>query len=275
MSDPDLNHVREALKKAEFLVVQDIFMSETAKYAHVVLPGVSFAEKDGTYTNTERRIQMIRKAIEPLGNARPDWEILTELLNRFGIKSSYTHPSEIMDEIALFTPIYGGISYDRIKDVGLQWPCPSPDHPGTKILHVEKFTRGLGKFHPCEHIDPAELPDDKYPFILSTGRVLFHYHTIMSRKSASINEYYPGPLLELSTDDAKELSIEEGRTVRASTRRGSVEVKAHITDRVKKGRIFLSFHFNEAPANMLTIAALDPESKIPEFKVCAAKLEKI
>ncbi len=275
MSDPDLNHVREALKKAEFLVVQDIFMSETANYAHVVLPGVSFAEKDGTFTNTERRVQRVRKAIEPLGDSKPDWEILTELLNRFGIRSSYTHPSEIMDEIALLTPIYGGISYDRIEDVGLQWPCPSPDHPGTKILHVGKFTRGLGKFHPCEHIDPAELPDKEYPLILMTGRVLYHYHTIISRKSASIDEYYPNALLEVSLADAKELGIEDGEVVRVSTRRGSVEVKAHITDRVKKGRIFLAFHFNEAPANMLTIAALDPEAKIPEFKVCAAKLEKI
>ena len=275
LSDPDLRHVEAALKRLDFLVVQDIFLTETAKLAHVVLPGVTFAEKDGTFTNTERRVQRIRQAINPIGEARPDWQIFCQLASRMGYEMDYQHPSQIMEEIAKLTPSYGGIYYDRLENGGLQWPCPDREHPGTRYLHKDRFTRGLGLFQAVEYIPPAETPDEDYPYLLSTGRVYYHYHTgSMSRRCQGLDEIYPKALAEINPSDAKELGVEDGAMVKVASRRGEVEVEAQLTERVPKGTIFMSFHFNEAAANVLTNPALDPVAKIPEYKVCAVRVEK-
>ncbi len=275
ISDPDLKHVEAALKKLDFLVVQDIFLTETAQLAHVVLPSVTFAEKDGTFTNTERRVQRIREAIDPIAEARPDWQIICQLASRMGYKMNYEHPSQIMEEIAKLTPSYGGIYYDRLEKEGLQWPCPNRDHPGTRYLHKDRFTRGLGLFQAVEYIPPAETPDEDYPYILSTGRVLYHYHAgSMSRRCQGLDEIYPESLAEINPSDAQELGVEDGEMVRIASRRGEVEVKAKVTERAPKGVVFMNFHFNEAAANILTNPALDPVGKIPEYKVCAVRMEK-
>ena len=275
LSDPDLKHVAAALNKLDLLVVQDIFLTETAQLAHVVLPAVTFAEKDGTFTNTERRVQRIRQGIDPIGEARPDWQIICQLASRMGYEMDYEHPSQIMDEIARVTPSYGGISYDRLENGGLQWPCPDREHPGTKYLHKDRFTRGLGLFQAVEYIPPAETPDEDYPYLLSTGRVYYHYHTgSMSHRCQGLEEIYPESLAEVNPWDARELGIEEGAMVKLASRRGEVKVKAAVTERVPKGVVFMNFHFNEAAANMLTNPALDPVAKIPELKVCAVRMEK-
>jgi len=275
ISDPDIQHVEAALSKLDFLVVQDIFLTETAQLADVVLPATTFAEKDGTFTNTERGVQRIRKAIEPIGESRPDWQIICELATRMGYEMSYEHPADIMTEIAKLTPIYGGILYDRLEDGGLQWPCPDREHPGTKYLHKDKFTRGRGLFHPIEYRPPAETPDEEYPFILTTGRVSYHWHTgSMSRRCQGLTEIYPEGLAEINPTDAENLAIQEGAKIKVSSRRGQVEVKAKLSEQSPRGVIFMSFHFNEAAANMLTNPALDPLGKIPEYKVCAVKVER-
>ncbi len=275
MSDPNLNHVREALDKVEFLVVQDIFLTETAKYADVVLPGVSFAEKDGTFTNTERRVQRVRKAIEPKGNRMQDWKIIEEILHRFGQETTYETPSEIMDEIATVSSIYAGISYDRIEDIGLQWPCTGENHPGTKILHAEKFTRGKGKIHTIKYLEPAELPDNEYPLILTTGRSLYHFHTgEMTRRVEGIHKRKPIERSQINTKDAQKLGIKEGDEIFIESRRGKISTVANVTDRIQEGVVFMTFHFKESAANILTNDALDPYAKIPEFKVCAIKVSK-
>ncbi|MFW6148726.1 MAG: formate dehydrogenase subunit alpha [Atribacterota bacterium] len=276
MSDPDLNHAREALKKTEFLVVSDMFMTETAKLADVVLPGVSFVEKDGTITNTERRVQRIRKAIKPIGDTKPEWQIISELSREMGYQMSYNCPSEIMEEIADLTPIYGGIFYSRLEKEGLQWPCPDASHPGTKYLHKGKFTRGKGKFFAVDFKQAAELPDKDYPLIFTTGRVLYHFHTgTVTRRSKGLSEIYPEALVEISPQDARELSIEDGEIIEVFSRRGKIRAKAQVTEKSDKGVVFMNFHFHEAAANLLTNAALDPVSKIPEYKFCAVKIEKI
>jgi len=277
LSEPDASHAQEALAKLEFLVVQDIFLSETAKLADVVLPAASFAEKDGTFTNTERRIQRVRKAVEPPGDCRPDWLITCQIARRMGARGfDFSHPGEIMDEIARLTPIYGGISYERLESGGLQWPCPTPEHPGTPILHTQQFTRGRGQFIPLEYKPPKELPDDEYPLILTTGRSLFHWHTgTVSRKVAGLNEFMGEGLVEISPADAKALGISDGETVKVSSRRGEITAKARVTGVSQPGVVFMTFHFAESPANMLTNPALDPVSKIPEYKVCAVRIEKL
>jgi len=276
LSDPDLKHVEAALRNLDFLVVQDIFLTETAALADVVLPAVTYAEKDGTFTNTERRVQRIRKAIEPIGQSRADWEIICQLATKMGYKMKYDHPSQIMDEIAKLTPSYGGISYDRLEKVGLQWPCPSREHPGTKVLHKDRFTRGLGLFQPVEYIAPSEVPDEEYPYLLTTGRVYYHYHTgSMTRRCQGLEEICPESLVEVNPADAEKLGIEDGSMIKVASRRGEVEVKAAVTERVPPGVIFMNFHFSEAAANVLTNPALDPVAKIPEFKVCAVKIEKV
>jgi len=276
MSDPDLNHAREALRKTEFLVVSDMFMTETAELADVVLPGVSFAEKDGTITNTERRVQRIRKAIEPIGKAKPEWQMICELAQKMGYQMSYNHPSEIMEEIAELTPIYGGMFYPRLEEKGLQWPCLDVNHPGTKYLHKGKFSRGKGKFFPVEFREAAELPDEEYPLIFTTGRVLYHFHTgTVTRRSKGLNEIYPEALVEISPQDAREMNIEDGEMIEVSSRRGKIQAKAKVTEKSGKGVVFMSFHFHEAAANLLTNAALDPVAKIPEYKVCAVKVKKV
>jgi len=275
MSDPDLNHAIEALKKVEFLVVSDIFMSETAELADVVLPGVTIAEKDGTITNTERRVQRIRKAVEPVGESKPEWQIICELAQKMGYKMNYSDPAEIMEEIASLTPIYGGMYYNRLDNGGLQWPCLDANHPGTKYLHKDKFSRGKGKFFAIEFKEAAELPDEEYPLLLTTGRVLYHFHTgTITRRSKGLNEIYPDALVEISPHDAGELKIKDGEFVEVTSRRGKIKAKAKVTEKSGKGVVFMSFHFREAAANLLTNAALDPIAKIPEYKVCAVKVKK-
>ncbi len=277
ISDPDINHVRKALENIEFLAVQDIFLTETAKYADVVLAGSSFAEKDGTYTNTERRCQRIRKAIECVGDSRADWEIVCEIAKRCGYEDmNYAHPSEIMDEIARVTPIYGGMSYDRLESWGLSWPCPDKEHPGTKFLHKGKFSKGKGTFMPCEYKPPAELTDKEYPFVLSTGRVYWHWHTgTMTRRTSTLDREVPEGYVEMHPEDTKKLNVCAGDFVKVTSRRGSIDIKVKETDQVVVGSVFIPFHFKEAAANVLTNPAFDPIAKIPEYKVCAVKVEKI
>jgi len=274
MSDPDQNHVRKALEHLDFLVVQDIFPTPTTEFAHVVLPAVSYAEKDGTFTSTERRVQRVRKAIEPVGQSRADWEILCDIAKRAGYDHmQYGSVAEILDEIAGVTPIYGGMSFDRIDQVGLQWPCPDKQHPGTPILHTSQFTRGLGAFSPVEYRPSQELPDDEYPFVLSTGRCYFHFHTgTMTRRSQLLHREERFPYVEISPKDARSLKIPDRSWVYVSTRRGEVKAMARVTEVAHDGVLFMPFHFEEGPANRLTINALDPVAKIPEYKVCAAKI---
>jgi formate dehydrogenase alpha subunit len=288
-SDPDLNHVREALGTAEFIVLQEIFYSETADYADVILPATSFVEKDGTFTNTERRIQRVRKAVPPPGEARADSWIVTELARRMIALGAaapaaeapwsgwdHTGASTVMAEIAALTPSYAGVSHERLDaGVPLQWPVPSFDHPGTPILHATRFTRGLGRFIPSEHLPPAELPDDEYPLILTTGRVLYHWHGAeMTRRSRGLTAAYPEALIEVSPTDARQGGIADGDLVRLASRRGEIVAKAQVTTRVGAGLVFATFHFPDSAANFLTNPALDPQAKIPEFKVCAVKLSR-
>lgn len=277
ISDPDSNHVRECLDKAEFLVVQDIFLTDTAEYADVVLPSASFAEKDGTFTSTERRIERIRKAVEPPGKAMADWQILCAAAQRAGYTGmKYKSPAEIMEEMARLTPIYGGITYERLEPYGLQWPCPTREHPGTPVLHKEKFTRGKGAFLPRPYIPPAEPTDEEYNFVLSTGRVYWHWHTrTMTNRTSTLERESPEPYVEMHCDDAKELGIRDGQLLKVSSRRGTITLKTELGHKVARGSLFIPFHFREAAANILTIAAVDPTAKIPEFKVCAVKVEKI
>lgn len=275
LSDPDINHVKEALEHLEFLVVQDLFLTETAMLADVVLPGASFAEKDGTFTNTERRVQRVRKAIDPIPG-KADWDVIAEILTRMGYPHHYSSASEIFDEIASVTPQYAGISYERLERGSLQWPCPTKEHPGTRYLHEGKFSRGLGKFTGVDFKPPAELPDAEYPFVLNTGRRLYHYHTgTMTRRAKGLNTIYSEEFLEINPADARKLGIQEGDMVKVSSRRGEILLKADVTDRVPPGMVFTSFHFSEAAVNFLTNTAKDPVCKIPELKVAAVKVEKV
>ncbi len=275
MSDPDITHVEACLRNLDLLIVQDIFMSETAAIADVVLPSACFAEKDGTFTNTDRRVQRIRKAVNAPGQAKADWEIIADLSTKMGYSMNYNSAKEIMSEINAVTPSYAGITYDRIEKEGIQWPCPNTDHPGTRFLHSGHFSRGLGLFHAVEYVPAAEQTDDEYPLILSTGRVLYHYHTgTMTRLSKGSEERCPESLVEINPFDAKNLGIEDGDTVKVTTRRGSLEAKSKITKRSDVGMIFMNFHFHEAAVNLLTNPVLDPIGKIPEYKVCAVRVEK-
>ena len=275
LSNADINHAEKALKSLDFLVVQDIFLTETAKLAHVVLPSACFAEKEGTFSNTERKVLRVRKAVEPPGEAKEDWWITAQIAKRMGYPMDYDGPQAIMKEINAVTPSYGGITYERLERGGLVWPCPTPDHPGTPILHVGRFTRGKGAFFAIDYQPPAELADAEYPFVLTTGRVHWHYHTgTMTRKGQALNRLYPEPLAEINAQDAKKLKIADGEYVRISSRRGSITIKAMVSNITARGVVFVPFHFYEAAANRLTISALDPVSKIPELKVCAVKVEK-
>ncbi len=274
LSDPNIHHVEEALKKLEFLVVQEMFLSETARFAQVILPGCSFAEKDGTFTNTERRVQRVRQAIKPLGESSPDWKIIIELSKKMNYPMNYTSPEEIMNEISSLTPIYGGINYARLETDELHWPCPDKSHPGTKILHQNKFSRGLGKFHRLEYKPPAEQTDEEYPLILTTGRILYHYHTgTMTRKVDGLNQIVPTGYAELNPREGKIYGLKDGTLANISSRRGSISTKIYLTERVAPGVVFIPFHFAETAANILTNDALDPEAKMPELKVCAVRLE--
>jgi formate dehydrogenase alpha subunit len=274
VSDPDLHHVEEALKNTEFLIVQDIFLTETAQLADVVLPAASFAEKDGTFSNTERRVQRVRKAIEPVGKAKADWVILMELMNKLGYAKTYANPAEIFAEISSVTPSYGGINYERLEQGSLQWPCPTVDHPGTMYLHKAAIARGKGLFRPTEYKPSNELPDADYPYILTTGRVLYHYHTrTMTGKVEGLNNMSPESFIEMNPVTAGNLGIKDGDKVIVSSRRGTITSKAVVTGKIKENVVFMPFHFAEGAANMLTNPALDPISKIPEYKVCAVNIE--
>lgn len=299
MSDADTNHIRACLTACHFIVLQELFESETAPYADVFLPGASFAEKDGTFTNTERRVQMVRQAIPTQGNAKPDWWITTEIAKRvITIQSSvtgdqpaesgrkidmnapwakwdYKNTAEILTEINALAPSYGGITHTRLESgEHLQWPCPTPEHPGTPILHTKGFARGKGRFMPVEYIPPAELPNAQYPMLLSTGRVLYHWHGgQMTRRVEGLMEVYSEALVEVNPEDAERLGLNGNNRVRVTSQRGSIEAKAWVTDRVPPGMVYANFHFPEASANELTLAELDPISKIPSYKVCAVKVE--
>jgi len=289
MSEPDTNHIRQAMEKYELVILQEIFPSETAPYADILLPGASFAEKNGTFTNTERRIQYVRKAVKSPGIARPDWWIISELAKKILEEGNrqvseavysgweYQDTAQIMDEIAALTPIYAGVTHKRLLEgESLQWPVKDKEHPGTPILHVGQFSRGKGLFNPVEHVPPAELPDKDYPMILSTGRVLYHWHGgQMTRRSKGLLEIYPEALIEVNDFDAEKIGLNGNKRVKVTSRRGTIEAEATVTDRVPPGMVYANFHFPEASANELTIAALDPVAKIPEYKVCAVKVEAI
>ena len=279
LSDPDASHVEDALKDLDLLIVQELFSTGTSDLATIILPAASFAEKEGTFTNTERRVQRVRKALEPIGQARADWEIVCDVARRMGADGfNFGSPGEVMDEIAQVVPQYLGISHARLDELpgGIQWPCPGPDHPGTAILHTETFHTfdGRAKFVPVEHRDVAEPTDAEYPLILSTGRTLYHFHTgTMTRKVSGLNDIQKEELVEVNPLDARRLDIDNGSVVRISSRRGSVTAKAKVTERSPPGTVFMTFHFAESPTNRLTIAALDPDSKIAETKVCAVRIE--
>ena len=287
MSDPDSNHVRKCFESAELIVLQEIFPSETSKLADVLLPGVSFAEKDGTFTNTERRIQKINQAIKSQGEARPDWQITADLAKAVfaaeGVEPvgpysgwDYTSPEEIMGELTALTPIYAGVNYGRLanKEV-LHWPVRSEDHPGTPILHVGQFSRGLGKFRVVDHIPADELPDEDFPLVLTTGRVLYHWHGAeMTRRVEGLVTLYPESVIELHPEDADRFGIQPDQKVRLSSRRGEMVARAKVTERILPGVVFGGFHYpGEQNVNNLTNTALDPTAKIPEYKVCAVSIE--
>ena len=279
-TDPDTHHVIKALKNLEFLVVDDLFLTETAKYADVVLPGRSYAEKEGTFSNTERRVQRIRKAVEIPGT-RADTDIFTDIMNRMGYPQPRLTPAEIMDEIASVTPSFAGISHKRLDSAevagrGLQWPCTGPDHPGTPILHVGKFTRGLGHYSTALYRASSELPDAEYPLMLTTGRVLYHYNACaMTDKTEGINEISGHSFIELNTKDAKRLGIADGDRVKVSSRRGVIDSVAHVSDKTNVGESWMPFHFQDGNCNWLTKAALDNICSTPEYKVCAVRVEKL
>jgi formate dehydrogenase alpha subunit len=276
ISDPDQGHARRALESLEFLAVQDIFLTETAAIADVVLPAACYAEKEGTFTSTERRVQRVRKAVEPPGEARADWEIMCALAERAGYGGMrYRGADEIMAEIASLTPIYGGISYDRLDHHGLQWPCPDSDHRGTPVLHRERFTRGPGRFSPVTYRPPAEQPDADFPFVLTTGRTYFHWHTgTMTRRTHLLDREERTSFVEIHPDDAGRLGVREGEDLLVESRRGEIRTKARVTSMVVPGVVFIPFHFAEGAANALTNNVLDPESAIPEFKVCAVRIRR-
>jgi len=276
LSDADVAHVEEALKNLEFLVVQDIFLTETAKLADVVLPASSYAERDGTYTNTERRVQITQPVVQAPGQARRDWEVICEIATAVGYPMAYASTAEISDEMRSLTPSYAGISHARL-DAGeqLHWPCPSEDHDGTPVLHSGKFAHGLGQFHPVEYKPAAEETDASFPIVLTTGRMLEHYHTgTMTRRSDGLNGLAPGPFVEVNGDDAKKIRVKDGDRVKVTSRRGSIVLPARVGSRVDAGVLFIPFHFWEAAANVLTNPASDPTAGIPEFKVCAVRMER-
>ena len=279
LSEANANHAIEAMERADFMVVQDIFLTETAKMADVVLPAASFAEKNGTFSNTERRVQRVRQAIAPRGEAKPDWQIVAAIAKKMGAEGfDYSTEEEIMAEISSLTPSYGGITYDRLENGGLQWPCPTQDHPGTPILHTEQFSTPTtkAKLMPLVFTDSAELPDDEYPLLLTTDRSLFHYHTgSMTRRVEGLDQLASEELLKINPKDAAALGLEDSEMVQVSSRRGKTQVKTRLTKICPPGLVSMTFHFAESPTNVLTNAALDPIAKIPETKVCAVRVEKV
>jgi predicted molibdopterin-dependent oxidoreductase YjgC len=280
MSEPDLNHTRRKIEQLEFLAVQDLFINETGAYADVFLPAASWAEKEGTFTNTDRRVQRVRKALEPRGESRPDWQIICRLAerieNRLGCRQTafwaYQSPAEVLEEMGRVVPEYAGVKYPRIETQGLQTPVWDDSYPGTPYLFAEAFPRGRGKFHPLEYVPAVELPDDEYPFILTTGRVLEHWHGGTLTRHSKLDELYPEARIEINPADAARLEVDDGQAVRVSSRRGTIVLRAWVSPRTTAGVVFIPMHFAEAAANLLTIDALDPLAKIPEYKACAVRI---
>jgi formate dehydrogenase alpha subunit len=280
MSEPNLNHTRHQMEKLEFLVAQDLFINESGAFADVFLPAASWAEKDGTFTNTDRRVQLVRQAIPPRGEARSDWELICDLAKRIEARLGratstywgYSHPSEVLEEMGSVVPEYAGVKYRRLEKEGLQTPVWDDEHPGTPFLFTDTFPRGRGKFHPLEYHPAVEMPDDEYPFILTTGRVLEHWHGGSMTRNSKLDDLYPEALVEVNPADAARLNIAEGQAVRVSSRRGSIALRAKVTHKTTMGVVFIPFHFAEAAANLLTIDALDPLAKIPEYKACAVRV---
>jgi formate dehydrogenase alpha subunit len=276
VSDPDIHHVDNALKKLDLLIVQDIFLTPTAKMADIVLPGTSFAEKDGTFSNTERRVLLVREAVPPKGDSRPDWQIIQDLSTKYGYPMHYESPEDIFQEIRSLTPSYAGITYPRLAAKGIQWPCPTEDHPGTQFLHKDRFSRGKGAFTPIDFKPPAEVVDKEYPMWLTTGRSFVHYHTgTMTRVSPTLHHELEEGYVEINPRDARKMDIKDGERVQVSSRRGTIQIKAKVKDTIHRGVVFIPFHFAESAANMLTNPAFDPTAKIPEFKACAVKVQKL
>ena len=278
LSEANSKHVVEALEKINFLVVQDIFLTESAEFADVVLPAACFAENDGTFTNTERRVQRVRKAVEAPGEAKPDWWITCEIAKRIGGEGfSFNSAEEIMQEIAELTPSYAGINYERLENGGLQWPCLDKNHQGTKYLHKEKFNtpNGKGKFLPLQFIKPSEIPDDEYPLYLTTDRSLYHYHTsTMTGRVEGLNILHKEEMLMINPEDAKNLKIADCEMVKITSRRGEIKAHAFITKIIPAGTVSMTFHFAETPTNVITNPAIDPVAKIPETKVAAVRVER-
>ncbi len=276
LSDPNINFVKECLAAMEFLVVQDIFLTETAEFADVILPGTAFPEKDGTYTNTDRYVQLGRKAMHPPGQARTDWQVIAELSTRMGYPMPCRSVAEIWDEIAALSPSFAGISHARLAKGPLSWPVPTPDHPGSDVLFAETFPKGKGQFSPAEFAPAKELPNDEFPFVLNTGRYREHWHTgTMTRRSKALDALAPEPLADMHPDDLQMLGVRDGEFVRLRSRRGEIVLKARASGRMSRGSVFIPFHFKEAAANLLTIDELDPYGKIPEFKFCAVRIERV
>jgi predicted molibdopterin-dependent oxidoreductase YjgC len=282
-SEPNLNHAQHALEALDFIVCQDIFMNSTGRMADVILPAVSFAEKDGTFTNSDRRVQRVRQALPPVGESRPDWQILCDLARRLEVQLdqpdagwAYTHPGDIWEEMRQLTPDFAGISYARLEqEQGVHWPCPSKEHPGTPYLFSETFPRGRGKFWSLDYDTDSELPDDEYPYVLSTGRVLYHWHGGTLTRHSKIDEIWPEATVEIHPQDAQSLGVESGDWVALTSRRGEVQVRVLVTGRSPQGLVFLPFHFVEAAANLLTNNKTDPRAKIPDYKVCAVRVRPI
>lgn len=275
ITDPNTHHTVHSLEKLDFLVVQDIFLTETAALADVVLPSTCFAEKEGTFSNTERKVQRVRKAVEPPGEARPDLSIIMEISTRLGYKMDYKSPEAVLVEFGQVWPNLAGITYKRLEKGGIQWPCPDKDHPGTPYLYKAGFPKGKIRFSNVPYTEPAEVTDSEYPFILTTGRNLYQYHSgSMTRRVAAIEAHAGEPYVEINAKDGKKLRIEDGDVLAISSRRGGIRIKARVTSMVAEGTIFIPMHYGEAAANVITNDALDATVKIPEFKVCAVKIEK-
>jgi predicted molibdopterin-dependent oxidoreductase YjgC len=280
MSEPDLNHTRHQMEQLEFLAAQDLFITESGAFADVFLPATSWAEKDGTFTNTDRRVQRVRQAIDPRGSSRPDWQIICDLARRLekrlGRPNSaywdYQHPSEVLLEMGNLVPEYAGVKYPRIEETGLQTPVLDDQHPGTPFLFADSFPRGRGKFHPLDYSPSTEMPDEEYPFILTTGRVLEHWHGGSLTRNSWMDDLYPEALMELNPEDAGRLNLKDTDPVRVSSRRGSIVLRLKVTQKTTPGVVFIPFHFREAAANLLTIDAIDPQAKIPEYKACAVRI---
>ena len=280
MSEPNLNHTRQMIEQLEFLAAQDLFINESGAYADVFLPAASWAEKEGTFTNTDRCVQRVRKALEPRGQARADWEIICDLAGRIEKKLgrrqtafwAYRSPAEALEEMGCLVPEYAGVKYSRIEKQGLQTPVWNDNHPGTPYLFAESFPRGRGKFYDIEYVPSVEMPDEDYPFILTTGRLLEHWHGGTLTRHSKLDDLYPTARVEINPADAARLKIDDGQAVRVSSRRGTVVLRAWVTQRTTVGVVFIPMHFHEAAANLLTIDALDPLAKIPEYKACAVRV---